>query len=142
MAEQAAKTSKEPTGNRLDRRSDLARARGLGSAKEGVQHWWLQRLTALALVPLSLWFVISVVAMAGATRAELLDWLNSPFSAGLLILCLVATFWHAILGLQVIVEDYVHGEGAKLAWLVAIKAALWFLAVVSVLSVIKLSFAL
>jgi succinate dehydrogenase / fumarate reductase membrane anchor subunit len=127
---------------RVDRRSDLARARGLGSAKEGVQHWWLQRLTAIALVPLSLWFVASVVCMAGATRAELLGWLNSPFSAGLLILCLIATFWHAILGLQVVIEDYVHSEGTKLFWLLAIKALLWFLAVVSVLSVIKLSFAL
>jgi len=127
---------------RVDRRSDIARARGLGSAKEGVQHWWLQRLTALALVPLSLWFVISVVSMAGATRAELIGWLSSPVSAGLLILCLIATFWHAILGLQVVIEDYVHREGPKLAWLLALKGLLWFLAVVAVISVAKLSFAL
>jgi succinate dehydrogenase / fumarate reductase membrane anchor subunit len=135
-------TAKAGSTGPVDRRSDLARARGLGSAKEGVQHWWLQRLTALALVPLSLWFVASVVCMAGATRAELIGWLSSPFSAGLLLLCLLATFWHAILGLQVVVEDYVHSEGAKLVWLLAIKALLWFLAVVSLLSVVKLSFAL
>jgi succinate dehydrogenase / fumarate reductase, membrane anchor subunit len=135
-------TAKAGSNGPVDRRSDLARARGLGSAKEGVQHWWLQRLTALALIPLSLWFVASVVCMAGATRAELIDWLNSPFSAGLLLLCLLATFWHALLGLQVVIEDYVHGEGAKLVWLLAIKALLWFLAVVSLLSVVKLSFAL
>lgn len=135
-------TAKAGSNGPVDRRSDLSRARGLGSAKEGVQHWWLQRLTALALIPLSLWFVASVVCMAGATRAEMIDWLNSPFSAGLLLLCLLATFWHALLGLQVVIEDYVHGEGAKLVWLLAIKALLWFLAVVSLLSVVKLSFAL
>ena len=135
-------TAKASSAGPIDHRSDLARARGLGSAKEGVQHWWLQRLTALALIPLSLWFVASVVCMAGATRAELIDWLSSPFSAGLLLLCLLATFWHAILGLQVVIEDYVHGEVAKLAWLLAIKAVLWFLAAVSLLSVVKLSFAL
>ncbi|HKY94966.1 MAG TPA: succinate dehydrogenase, hydrophobic membrane anchor protein [Kiloniellales bacterium] len=140
--EEKLTTTQAASAGSVDRRSDLARARGLGSAKEGVQHWWLQRLTALALVPLSLWFVASVVCLAGATRAELVDWLSSPFSAGLLLLCLLATFWHGLLGLQVVIEDYVHSEGAKLVWLLAIKALLWFLAVASLVSVVKLSFAL
>jgi succinate dehydrogenase / fumarate reductase membrane anchor subunit len=126
---------------RADRRSDMARARGLGSAKEGVHHWWIQRLTAAALVPLSLWFVVSVVMLAGATRAELVDWLSSPFSAGLLVLCFLATFWHAVLGLQVVIEDYVHHEGRRVALLLLCKGFCWFLAAVSILSVLKLSFA-
>ena len=134
-------TNGTASAGRVDRRSDLGRARGLGSAKEGVQHWWLQRLTALALIPLSLWFVASVICLAGATRAELVGWLGSPYSAGLLLLCLLATFWHGILGLQVVIEDYVHSEGRKVAWLLAMKALLWFLAIVSLLSVVKLSFA-
>jgi succinate dehydrogenase / fumarate reductase membrane anchor subunit len=133
--------AKPGDGGRSDRRSDMARARGLGSAKEGVQHWWVQRLTALALVPLSLWFVASVICLAGGGRAELVAWLASPFSAGLLLLCLLATFWHAILGLQVVIEDYVHGEGRKMALLLLTKGLGWFLAAVSLFSVAKLSFA-
>jgi succinate dehydrogenase / fumarate reductase membrane anchor subunit len=133
--------AKNGGGLRADRRSDMARARGLGSAKEGVQHWWVQRLTAVALVPLSLWFVVSVVVLAGATRAELVGWLSSPFSAGLLLLCLIATFWHAVLGIQVVIEDYVHHEGRKLALLLLAKGLGWFLAAVSLLAVVKLSFA-
>lgn len=123
---------------RGERRSDLGRVRGLGSAKEGVQHWWAQRATAVALVPLTIWFVASILALLGGSRAELMAWLASPFSAGLLILFLVATFWHALLGLQVVIEDYVHHEGRKLAALLAVKGILYLLAAASIVSVIKL----
>ncbi len=125
--------------NTGERRSALGRVRGLGSAKEGVQHWWAQRATAVALVPLSIWFIASILCLLGGTRAELVAWLASPVSAGLLILFLIATVWHAILGIQVVIEDYVHHEGRKIATLLAMKGALLLLGAASVIAVIKLT---
>ncbi len=121
-------------------RSPLGRVRGLGAAKEGVAHWWAQRLTAIALVPLSLWFVVSLAALTGADHAAVRAWVAQPLVASLLVLLIAATFHHAYLGLQVVVEDYVHNEGAKLASLLAIKAAAILLAVIGLLSVLRLLF--
>lgn len=122
-------------------RSPLGRVLGLGSAKEGVEHWWRQRLTAIALVPLVLWFVISVIALAGADRAALVAWMHAPMPAMLMILLIVATFYHAALGLQVVIEDYVHGAAARLASLIV----MWLLCVVfvvrGILAVLTLAFA-
>lgn len=101
--------------------SPLARAIGLGSAKEGVEHWWVQRVTAVALVPLVLWFVIAVIGLVGADRAAVIAWAKSPMPAVFLILLLVATFYHTALGLQVVIEDYVHGEGLRLATLLVMR---------------------
>jgi succinate dehydrogenase / fumarate reductase membrane anchor subunit len=103
------------------RRSELGRARGLGSAKEGVRHWWLQRLTALALVPLLLWFVASLVAHTGTDHANVTLWLGSPVTFGLMLLLLGAVFWHMALGLQVVIEDYVHVEALKLGIVVLVQ---------------------
>ncbi len=119
-------------------RSPLARVRGLGAAKEGVSHWWAQRLTALALVPLSLWFVASLATLAGADHAVVRAWVSSPLVASLLILLVVATLYHAYLGLQVVIEDYVHHEGAKLVWMLAVRVTCLVLATVGVLSVLVL----
>ncbi len=119
-------------------KSPLGQVRGLGSAKEGVQHWWSQRVTALALVPLGLWFVISVISMAGATHAEMLEWFASPFTAAIAILLIVATFWHAMLGVQVVIEDYVHDETVKLGTLLVVKGLLLLLGMACVLSVVVL----
>ncbi len=121
-------------------RTPLARVRGLGSAKEGTAHWWGQRLSAIALVPLTIWFVASVAALAGADHQTLRDWVASPLVASILILLIVATFYHAYLGLQVVIEDYVHGEAAKIAGLIVIKGASILLAVIGVLSVLTLLF--
>lgn len=104
-------------------KTDLKRVRGLGSTKEGVAHWWAQRITALALIPLTIWFVASIVHLVGATHAAVIDWVASPIPAILLILLVGAVFHHAQLGLQVVIEDYVHGEGAKLTLLLLVKAA-------------------
>jgi succinate dehydrogenase / fumarate reductase, membrane anchor subunit len=104
-------------------RSDLGRVRGLGSAKEGVQHWWAQRMTALALIPLSLWFVASIVFLVDVDHATAMWWLGSPVTLGLMSLFLVALIYHAVLGLQVVIEDYVHGHAAKLVLLLLVKAA-------------------
>ncbi len=86
-------------------RSDLGRVRGLGSAKEGVDHWWRQRLTAIALVPLGLWFVVGAIGLVGADYNAAADWVASPLNAVLLLLLILATFLHAELGLQVVIED-------------------------------------
>lgn len=122
-------------------RSPLARVRGLGSAKDGTGHWWAQRLTALALVPLTLWFCISVVTMIGAGHAAVAAWAGSPLVAGLLILLIVATFYHGALGLQVVIEDYVHAEMSKLVLLLIVKATALVLGLAGVLSVLTLLFA-
>jgi len=120
-------------------RSPLSRARGLGSAKEGVAHWWAQRATAVALVPLSLWFVASVISLAGADRAAVAAWAGQPLPAVLLILLIAATFHHAQLGLQVVIEDYVHAEGVKLAAILAVKGLAVLLAAAAIFAVLVLA---
>ena len=120
-------------------RSPLARMRGLGSAKEGTAHWWAQRVTAIALVPLTIWFVASVLSLIGAPALRVAQWMSDPLRAVLLIALLVATFHHAQLGLQVVIEDYVHREGAKLTLLLAVKAACWLLAALAIFSVVKIA---
>jgi succinate dehydrogenase / fumarate reductase membrane anchor subunit len=121
-------------------RSPLGRAIGLGSAKEGVDHWWWQRVSAIALVPLALWFVIAVVGLAGADLDTVILWLDNPLAAVLFILLLAATFYHGALGLQVVIEDYVHNEGAKFAALIIMKLAAFLLAALGIFCVLKLAF--
>jgi succinate dehydrogenase / fumarate reductase membrane anchor subunit len=120
-------------------RSPLGRVMGLGSAKEGVEHWWMQRLTSIALVPLALWFVASVIGMLGADHAAFVAWLSSPIAATLMVLTIGATFYHGQLGVQVVIEDYIHGEGAKLAAIVITKLAALALAVAGILAVLMVA---
>ena len=117
-------------------RSPIGRAIGLGSAKEGVDHWWLQRLTAVALVPLTLWFVAAIIRLAGADIETVRDWVASPLPAILLVLLVIATFWHASLGLQIVIEDYVHAELAKLGLLMVVRLGCFALAVAGVFAVL------
>jgi succinate dehydrogenase / fumarate reductase membrane anchor subunit len=119
-------------------RSDLGRVRGLGSAKEGVGHWWAQRVTALALIPLVIWFVASIVSLTGASHAAVVDWIASPVPAVLLVLLIVATFYHGQLGLQVVIEDYVHTDGTKLALILLVKGAAVVLGLAAVFAVIRM----
>ena len=121
-------------------RTPLGRVRGLGSAKEGVQLWWMQRLSALALVPLSLWFVWAVIAHTGADHVAIVAWLHWPSNAVLLILLVAASFYHAQLGLQVVIEDYVHHEGLKLASIVAVKLLAALLAAGTIFGVLRIAF--
>mgnify|MGYP001224195897 CR=1 FL=1 len=121
-------------------RSPLARVRHLGSAKDGTNHWWVQRLTALALVPLTLWFVISIIGLLGADHRAMVDWVSNPLTASLLILLLVATFYHAVLGLQVVIEDYVHDRVARLASLLLVQGLGFLLATIGIVSVLSLFF--
>jgi succinate dehydrogenase / fumarate reductase membrane anchor subunit len=123
-------------------RSPLGRAIGFGSAKEGVDHWLAQRITALALVPLVVWFVISIVELAGAGAdlSVLAAWVGYPLPAVLLILLVVATFYHVALGLQVVIEDWVAVEGLRLGLIIVMKLATILLAALGIFSVVKISF--
>ena len=121
-------------------RTPLGRVRGLGSAKDGVAHWWAQRITAVALIPLLLWLAASLSASAGMDHAAVKEWLSSPVSATLLILLIAAGFHHAQLGLQVVIEDYVHTEWLKIASITTVKLAAVALAVSGVFSILKIAF--
>jgi succinate dehydrogenase / fumarate reductase membrane anchor subunit len=121
-----------------DLRTPLARARGLGSAKAGVHHWWAQRLTAIALIPLVVWFAVSLVMMSGAEYEVVRAWIGSPVVMVLLILTIAVGLHHAQLGVQVVIEDYVHSDGFKLALIVLVRflAVLFGLAaIVAILSI-------
>jgi succinate dehydrogenase / fumarate reductase membrane anchor subunit len=100
----------------------------------------MQRLTAIALVPLALWFVVSVAGMAGMDHAAAVAWIGSPVVTVLLVLLIAATFWHAQLGVQVVIEDYVHGAGCKLVALLAVTFAAVLLAVAGIVAVLRVSF--
>jgi succinate dehydrogenase / fumarate reductase membrane anchor subunit len=99
-----------------DTRTPLSRARGLGSAKEGVHHWWMQRVTAIALIPLVVWFAISLVMLSGADFAVVRAWIGSPLVMVLLTLTIGVGLYHGQLGLQVVWEDY--SEGALRVFLI------------------------
>jgi succinate dehydrogenase / fumarate reductase membrane anchor subunit len=101
--------------------SPLSRVRGLGSAKSGTHHWWQQRLTAVALVPLGLWFIWSLIAVDVTEHASVVRWLREPVTVVLLILLLGALLHHAQLGVQVVIEDYVEPEWQKLACIVMVR---------------------
>jgi len=120
-------------------RTPLARVRGLGAAKEGVQHWWAQRLTALALIPLGLWLVVTILTVMVSTYAEAVAFFHSPFNAVFMALLVAATFHHGQLGLQVVIEDYVHHEGTKITLLLVMKALAVILAALGILAVLKLA---
>ncbi|MAF48695.1 MAG: succinate dehydrogenase, hydrophobic membrane anchor protein [Rhodospirillales bacterium] len=124
----------------MDLRSDLARARGLGSTKDGTGHWWAQRLTAVALVPLGLWFVYAAVSLGGADLAGYKAWLNGPGNLLLMVLFVGTLFYHMQLGIQVVVEDYVHGEAAKISCLMINKLASVFLGVSSIIALFRVAF--
>ena len=120
-------------------RSPLGRAIGLGSAKEGVEHWLLQRVTAVALVPLVLWFVIALIGLVGADFDTVQEWVGRPLPAICLVLLLIATFYHASLGLQVVIEDYVHGDLTRLGLVIIARLACVALAVAGIVAVLTLA---
>lgn len=115
----------------------LAKARGLGSSKEGLHHWTAQRLTALALAPLSLWFIYSLVSVTGMDHARVTLWLQDTLNAVLMLLFIIAMYYHASLGVQVVIEDYVESKWQKIFSLVLIKFLVWIAGLSSALSVIK-----
>lgn len=130
-------------------RSPLAEARGHGSAKDGTHHWWIQRLSGVALIPLTIWFVFSVACMIGSDSAvtsavdtygylKYSAWAADPINATGLILLVIASFHHAQLGVQVIIEDYIHGM-LKTPLLVVLKLAAFAFGTASILAVLKIA---
>jgi succinate dehydrogenase / fumarate reductase membrane anchor subunit len=120
-------------------RTPLNQVRGLGSAKEGSHHWWMQRLTAVALVPLSLWFVASLISLSQADYASVVTWFSSPLVTVLLLCFIWALFHHAQLGVQVVLEDYVQTDWLKIASIVAVKFTTAVLGLASAVAVLKVS---
>jgi len=123
-----------------DLRSPLNRARGLGSAKDGLHHWWVQRLTALALIPLVIWFALSLVMMSGADYGMVRAWIGSPVAMVLLILTIVIGLHHGQLGMQVVIEDYVHNDGLKLALIVAVRFIAVLFGLAAVVAIMRIGF--
>lgn len=120
-------------------RHPLARAKGLGAAKDGVGHWWAQRLSAIALALLTPWFVIFAVRQFGADAAIVQAAIARPLNATLLSAFVLCVFWHARLGLQVVVEDYVHG-GLELVLQVAIKFTYALAVIAALLAIGRIAF--
>ncbi|WP_158883999.1 succinate dehydrogenase, hydrophobic membrane anchor protein [Rhodanobacter sp. L36] len=122
-----------------DLRNPIKVARGLGSSQSGVGHWWTQRVTAVALIPLGIWFVFVVVSLAHSDFAHAHAVVARPWNALLLIAFVLTMFWHAVLGLQVVVEDYVHVRWKAVAWLLAIKFLAVLGALAGVLAVLRIA---
>jgi succinate dehydrogenase / fumarate reductase, membrane anchor subunit len=120
-------------------RSPLARAIGLGSAKEDLRDWWAERVSAVALIPLTLWFTAVIIAHSGSDYVTFIGWIRSPLSATLMILLLLALFHHTALGLQVVIEDYVH-SGAKFAWIIAVRLGCVAFAVAGIVATLHIAF--
>ena len=121
-------------------RTHLGVVRGLGSAKSGTGHWWGQRVSALALIPLSLWFAGSVLQLSHAGYADVIVWLHAPWVAVLLSLFLVTLLYHAYLGVQVVIEDYVHTEWRKIISLLLIKFTCILLGAAGVFTALRIAF--
>lgn len=119
-------------------RSPLKSVRGLGSAKDGVQHWWIQRVTAVAMIPLLLIMLVCLLKLATGDHAAVVAAFRHPVFAIIALLAILAVFWHLKLGLQVVIEDYVHSEGLKMASLLGVTFAVFVVGGIAALSVLKL----
>lgn len=120
-------------------RSPLARAQGLGSAKGGVKHWFAQRASAVALVPLTVWFLGSVIAHAGGDYAAVISWLKTPLASLAMIVLLLAIFHHTALGLQVVIEDYVHSN-VRFAAVIAVRLGCFAFAAAGISAALRIAF--
>ncbi len=119
-------------------RTPLGNVLGLGSAKDGTSHFWGQRLSGIGLLILGLWFVYAILAVPGFTHADALAFIGTPLNGVLLLLLVVTMSYHSSLGVQVVIEDYVHGHGLKLASLIISRFAHTFMAVAAIYAIIKI----
>jgi succinate dehydrogenase / fumarate reductase membrane anchor subunit len=133
--------SKETVAPTIDiRRSGLGRARGLGAAKSGSAHWWAERVTSAALLPLVLYFVLSVLILKGADHAQMAAYMAEPWNTVLYIALIAALFSHLSMGMQAVIEDYVRPDGQRIVILLVVKAGIAILALACLISVLKLAF--
>jgi len=123
-----------------DLKTPLARVHGLGSAKSGTHHWWLHRVTAVAQIPLVIFFVVSIVGNVGGDYESWMLWIQHPVVAVLMILFIANTCYHFRLGLQVLIEDYVHEKGIRLLSMLGLTFGSVLLATVGIFSILKISF--
>jgi succinate dehydrogenase / fumarate reductase membrane anchor subunit len=121
----------------MDYRSPLAKVRGLGSAKTGTSHWWLQRVTAATLIPLSFWIIVFLDLCLNAPYQETVAWLNSPFHTVCIVAWVLAVFYHAALGLQVVIEDYIAAEGVKIVAIWTVNLGFLLLALAATIAVFR-----
>jgi succinate dehydrogenase / fumarate reductase, membrane anchor subunit len=126
----------------MNMKSDLGKVRGLGSAKSGTSHFWMQRVTAISNVPLVIYLIYFILLHLGATRLAVIASIKNPLCAITLCLAMISIVWHMRLGLQTVVEDYVHHEGKKLATLLAINFTTFFLGALALYAILKMSFGL
>ena len=118
----------------------LRQARGLGAAGNGVHHWWVQRVTAVALVPLGIWLLVSLVSLPSLDFVTLVSWIAGTWTASLLTVFILTASWHSRLGVQVIIEDYVHDQGLKTTSLVLSGFFHVLLAALGVFAVLRIAF--
>lgn len=123
----------------MDYQTPLAKVRGLGSAKAGTSHFWMQRITAITLIPLSLWMVSFTEHLLSASHEEMIVWLAGPLDSILAIAWIIAAFYHAALGLQVVIEDYVHTEWRKITSIWLIKLTFLFFAIAAIVAIFRIS---
>ncbi len=125
--------------NRVTMRSPLGRAIGLGSARDGVEDWWRERVSAIALVPLTGWFSVSIVTHAGDDYSGVIAWLRSPVTTTLMTLLLITLFHHTALGLKVVIEDYVHSR-LKIPVLVGVRLSCFALGIAGLVAILRIAF--
>ena len=123
----------------MDYQTPLAKVRGLGSAKAGTSHFWMQRITAITLIPLSLWMVSFTKQLLEASHQEIIVWLSGSLDTILALAWVIAAFYHAALGLQVVIEDYVHTEWMKISSIWAMKLTFFFFALAAIVAIFRIS---
>ncbi len=122
----------------MDYKTPLSRVRGLGSAKSGTSHWWMQRVSAVALIPLSFWLIHLLELSKTAPFQQTLTWITAPFNAACIVAWIIAVFYHAAMGLQVVIEDYIAAEGPKIILIWLANLIFLFLAITALLAVLRI----
>jgi len=123
----------------MDYQTPLAKVRGLGSAKAGTAHFWMQRITAITLIPLSFWMVSFTEQLLNASHQDMIIWLSEPLNTILALAWVIAAFYHAALGLQVVIEDYVHTDWMKISSIWLMKLTFLFFAIAAVVAIFRIS---
>ena len=127
-------------GHDMNVTTPLKKTRGLGSAKNGTNHWWVQRLTSVTLIPLTLWFVFSILSFGATDYNQAIIWAGEPHNSVLLLMLVIITFHHSQLGLQVVIEDYIHCEIIKICSLIGMKFLNFAFAVTGCFAILKIAF--